>query len=428
MPTAPSSKPSADDQALNDAIKYVTSLQCPPGYKISWFNWQGWTVESIVACYKGCPAGYNNYGDKCYATCDVKDGKSDKGWVDFAGHCWPFIYDRGVGTLPDKCASDREFFQGLCWIPCRTADGYNHTTWSPETCSQQCPPNTVEGGFANCTKVNTYGRGWGNKGVGCSAGFTDIGALCYKWPFSFEGYNCPTDGCQANFGPIDPSIPYYSGCDNTNPDPKLHPAVRCVALNTLTDPNTGMAPTSTLYNTKQINRNDERCEENNSGVPYCYPKCDVGFTGVLNVCWPDCGPLRDDGVTCHRDWYDRGIGQVPGDCTDPNRKLEHGLCYIGCNGDFHSNVTMCIKNGCPDNTKKSNADNSCIPNFFDNSKDMKPAVPPVSDTINATWDLAHMGANLRTIVLNAGLILGCLLIVLLIFGYNATLRSKPIQA
>ena len=55
-------------------------------------------------------------------------------------------------------------------------------------------------------------------------------------------------------------------------------------------------------------------------------------------------------------------------------------------------------------------------------------VNSVSDTINATWDLAHMGANLRTIVLNAGLILGCLLIVLLIFGYNATLRSKPIQA
>lgn len=412
-----SSTTSTEGSTFN--IFSLFELQCPNGY-----------TKSLLSCYKNCPAGYYNWYDKCFATCDVKDGKSNPGWISFSGECWPRIYDRGMGTLPDGCASPKEYFQGLCWSPCNTAGGYYRTTWSPETCSQKCPANTVEGGFANCTKINEYGRGWGNKGKGCKSGFTDVGLFCYQWPFGFEGYDCPSN-CDANFVPINPRIHYYKGC-NTTSDPNLLPAgVPCQTLpsSDIIDPNTGNPTTDPYFNTKQRNRNNEQCEEHASGGSLCYPTCDVGYVPFgTNICTPSCGPLRDDGATCHRDWYDRGAGEVPGQCSDPNRAFEKGLCYIPCNPDYHPSTTMCIKSDCPDNNTVTEQYKECIPKSFDNSSGWKPAIPPISDTINATWDLAHMGQNFRTIVLNGGLILGCVVIVVLIFGYNATLRSKPIQA
>jgi len=432
---------------VNQYIKAIADgvdLQCPNGYTKSWFNLSGEGVNAVVACYKNCPTGWYNYGDKCWATCDrvggtevsgpipnyVAGGKYNGGWVSVAGACFGRIYDRGVGTLPNDCDDTDEYFVGLCYPKCDTANGYYHTSWSPRTCSQICPANTVEGGFANCTKINEYGRGWGNKGNGCPSGYTDVGLFCYQWPFGFAGYSCPSN-CDQNFRPVNPRIHYYKGCNSSSSDPNLVPQVPCKTLPSpdILDPNTGEQVTDAYYNTKQADRNYEGCEEHASGGSLCYPQCDVGYVPFgTNICTPSCGNLRDDGATCHRDWYDRGIGKVPGKCSDPNRQYESGLCYIPCQPDYVSAVTMCVKRGCPDNNNAITSDwQECTAKSFDNSKNVVPVVPNVADAINQTWDLAAMGENVRTIVLNLGLILGCLLLVVFVFGYNVTLRSKPIQ-
>jgi len=419
-----------------DDIKNLFNLECPNGYTKS---------LAMGTCYKNCPTGTYNYLDKCWATCDrvggtvtndpfpgyVTGGAYNGGWVSIAGACYGRIYDRGPGLLPDDCPDDGdEYFVGLCYPKCNTSGGYSRTTWSPMTCSQTCPPNTEEGGYANCTKINLYGRGFGNKGTGCPSGFTDVGLFCYQWPFGFRGYDCPSN-CDQNFRPVDPRVLYYKGCNSVTNDPNLIPQVPCKTLGSsdLIDPNTGLVVTDAYYNTKQADRNYVGCEEHASGGSFCYPQCDVGYVPFgTNVCTPSCGKLADHGLTCHRDWYDRGIGKIPGKCADPNRQLQSGLCYIPCQPDYVTSMTMCIKRGCPDNNEPITSDwQQCTAKSFDNSKNSTPIIPDVSDSINQAVDLALMGENLRLILLNGGLIVGSILIVLLILGYNFTLRSKPIQ-
>jgi hypothetical protein len=90
---------------------------------------------------------------------------------------------------------------------------------------------------------------------------------------------------------------------------------------------------------------------------------------------------------------------------------------------------MCVKRGCPDNNFPITEDwQQCTAMSYSNAKNYQPLVPNVSDSINEAVDLALMGENLRLILLNGGLIIGCGLVVLLILGYNFTLRSRPIKA
>ena len=122
-------------------------------------------------------------------------------WHDDGFTCRKRLYDRGVGLVPDDCSpgSQREYFVGMCYTPCSA--GKTATVWSPVTCTQPCPPNTTEAGFANCTKGPPYGRGAGNWGNGCPGGYDNFGLWCFRWrDFSFSGYNC---GGNCNFVPSD---------------------------------------------------------------------------------------------------------------------------------------------------------------------------------------------------------------------------------
>ena len=170
------------------------TFRCPDGYEYD-------NIFSFApVCYPKCQIGTTRASFSCVSTCNqVRVGNTDPvqtrntgtEWHDLVGFCQRDVYFRGLGVLPDKCLdSDRDLFVGLCYKKC--SFGLYSTTWSPRTCSELCPPNTVEGGFANCTKVNSYGRGGGNQGTGCPSGYTNMGLFCYKWwQPSITGFNCP---------------------------------------------------------------------------------------------------------------------------------------------------------------------------------------------------------------------------------------------
>jgi len=193
-----------------------SQLTCNPGYEID---------ELLgVLCFPKCEPGFVPFlfGYFCASTCNqvrtqiagtnpprYEFQNTGDDWSDIGLICLKRLYDRGIGTIPDACADNpnepRQLFIGMCYKLCGA--GKIATTWAPTTCSQPCPPNTQEAGFANCTKVNEYGRGAGNWGLGCSTGFTNMGLFCLRiafqseFPFfniSFQNYQCP----QGNYDPL----------------------------------------------------------------------------------------------------------------------------------------------------------------------------------------------------------------------------------
>ena len=77
-----------------------------------------------------------------------------------------------------------------------------------------------------------------------------------------------------------------------------------------------------------------RCEGANGGANTCeqdgaiwYPKCKAGFVKVgCCVCSPACpAGMTDIGVSCQKETYGRGVGQIPG--CGPGLVLDAGLCY-----------------------------------------------------------------------------------------------------
>ena len=77
-----------------------------------------------------------------------------------------------------------------------------------------------------------------------------------------------------------------------------------------------------------------RCEGANGGAGTCeqdgaifYPKCKAGFTKVgCCICSPACpAGMTDIGVSCAKETYGRGVGQVP--ACGPGLVLDAGLCY-----------------------------------------------------------------------------------------------------
>lgn len=506
-------------------------------------------LDAGIWCYPKCKNGYSPASFYCWSTCNrvqqrdslgngVLDGNgnpillsSGDDWHDDGALCRKRLYDRGIGTIPDSCTDPgKQLFVGLCYNVC--SESFSATTWSPSTCSQTCPRNTVEGGFANCTKVNSYGRGAGNWGNGCPSGYDNWGLWCFKfWGFKFSGYNCPQNckyspidssiyginpvclgksirlgetnavdgtpnlnypfgnprlvdprgnvysgiGCypdETNFGNwiqqqtnsegFNASAPqyYYDGylpkwadsnctyqpttggytgalCLSLADKPEGDPTacangntVNCVpgGLYTQTkllmfDVN-GQPITDQYANTVRGPQQSSDCEENWGSL--CYPQCDIGYYGFgCCVCSPSCGGLRDDGATCHREWRDRGVGSIPDSCSDNNKVIDAGLCYTACKENYASFVTTCTRSGCPYDGIGETALVCSKQSYYRGFG--HPAVPGVSDKINSKINLGTLSDGLKRIILNAIVIVLCLLAAFFIFTTNIYLRTKPVK-
>ena len=73
----------------------------------------------------------------------------------------------------------------------------------------------------------------------------------------------------------------------------------------------------------------------------CYTPCDPGFTGVLNLCWPDCpANFKDIGVSCTKPSYGRGAGTIPTDCGEGDDK-SGALCYPKCAENYTGVGPVC---------------------------------------------------------------------------------------
>lgn len=458
-------------------------LSCDPGYELdSWLP---------IYCVKKCKPGYDPKSFLCWSSCKYvqdrgvnEDGSAgalrynadgtpilkyvDDDWRDTGLLCQKRLYDRGVGTLPNACADgNREMFVSMCYTKCPS--GLKATTWSPATCSQECPPNTNEGGFANCTKVNSYGRGAGNWGDGCPDGYANFGLWCFKfWGFKFSGYQCPqrtcekfwyasdaaeTRGSKARPQDEDPppyyyKSPFYWTCPpSTNafyqkPDDLAGAAdsgggIRdwsgtCTRRNFARWPAkargtctadavaSGACTPNDSYNTRRYERNDRDCEENWGTL--CYPKCDFGYNNfACCVCSPSCGALDDHGATCHRSWSNRGVGKVPDGCKDDDRIFTEGLCYKKCDDGYKSFCTTCTREGCPYDGK-GEAPLTCEKQSY--LRDTRAAVPYVADKINEKLNIPKLASGIRRIVLNALVIAACLAGAFLLLGTNLWLRSR----
>lgn len=521
-------------------LNVVTGIQtsCNPGDE---------TDFAGILCYPKCMAGYSPVSMLCWSTCNqVVDNTQDQthgvrlrssgdDWRDDGAVCGKRLYDRGIGTIPDACSdSNRQIFVGMCYTKCN--GGFSATTWSPLTCSQSCPNNTTEGGFANCTKQNSYGRGGGNWGNGCPGGYTNMGLWCTNWSnFRSSGYSCPggdydpmtNSGGQCRYAPrggrgsygintcygksialgatlafdgtVNPMYPNgnikltdsngneYSayGCypDTNNPAswlaprpsddpqyyksayyPKWHSASGCssdpgstavrypssaTCVNLPNDPTAGVPSIQVsfpgglysntripvpldadgnslgdFYNTVRAPQQSNSCEENWGTL--CYPKCDVGYYGFgCCVCSPSCSPLRDDGATCHRDWYDRGVGKIPDACRDDNKIYEELLCYTKCKQDFAPFCTTCTRRGCPYGGK-GETPLCCFKDVYYRGPGTI-AIPALAGKVNSKINIGALADGLQRIILNVVVILLCLLAALFIFSTNVFLRTKHIK-
>lgn len=527
---------------ISTTLSSLSNLSCNPGFEL----------DAGFMCYPQCKAGYSPTSFMCWSTCNraidtnesqangtrLKDTGDD--WHDDGALCRKRLYDRGVGYIPDACSdSNKQMFVGMCYTKCNS--GKVATTWSPCTCSQPCPNNTVEGGFANCTKVNSYGRGGGNWGDGCPGGFTNMLLFCMNWSnFHFSGYQCPggdfdpktSPSGQCHFAPrsgraaygikngcpgvsmevgaardvngnINPNMPsgniaitdgngnQYSayGCypDPNNPGswktpragilddpqyyqsayyPKWHPASGCsidlsgdhwtfgsyqgsTCNNLPNDPTANVAGINTgfpggLYsnvpiprpldadgnavdaktNTVRVDRQNTRCEENWGTL--CYPQCDIGYYGFgCCVCSPSCGALRDDGATCHREWYDRGVGTIPDGCRDDNKIYEELLCYTACKQDYVHFCTTCTRRGCPYDGIGETALVCSKKSYYRGPGSI--AIPALAGKANSKINIGKLRDGLERIILNALVIAACLLAALFIFSTNVYLRTKRIK-
>jgi len=84
--------------------------------------------------------------------------------------------------------------------------------------------------------------------------------------------------------------------------------------------------------------------EKNAGL--WYPKCDEGFhNSGCCICTPDCPEgMNDVGVSCHKDWTNRGAGTVL--VCEPELEYDAGLCYTPCEHDARGIGPVCWGN-CP---------------------------------------------------------------------------------
>lgn len=448
-----------------------SKLTCNPGDELD-----------VVLCYPKCRAGFTPLSFLCWSTCNQTQDPviptinnepnlitSGDDWIDNALVCRKRLYDRGVGTIPDGCSdSDRQIFMGMCYKTCNS--GYSATTWAPTTCSQSCPQNTVEGGFANCTKVNSYGRGGGNWGNGCPSGYSNMGLYCYKWiPADGRGFDCPnncsyvpyngtdgygrsgncgsaptlqeiTDGGKQMYtdgrGARVSSVGCYVDSNNTGSwlpvsEPQYYRDGKFPSWytgpNGLPGSNIPTPPgvSDANYNSRRSNFNDTNCEENWGSL--CYPKCDVGFINAgCCICSPSCGGLRDDGATCHRDWYDRGVGKVPDGCSDfTNKTYTEGLCYTRCKDNFVSFATTCTKSGCPYGSINETALTCQKSSYYRGPGTI--AVPAVGDKLNSKINIGALSEGAEQLAFNGVIIVICLIVALVIFSTNILLRSKNVK-
>jgi len=181
--------------------------------------------------------------------------------TDSGDFCWLDSSGRGVGTIPDTCASDREKIGLLCYSMCPQG-----TARFGFDCHSVCPPNMRDDGLE-------YGRGEG-----------------YPWQFGdgfnldnargrCEGDNGGPDTCEKN-GEI-----YYPkcasgfsafGCCICRPNPP-----DCGAL--------GLGGQFDLSCAKNIIVGDPtpmQCGSNlQMDAGLCYSTCSSGSTGVGPVCW-----------------------------------------------------------------------------------------------------------------------------------------------
>jgi len=366
----------------------------------------------------------------------VKTRNTGTEWHDVFLACLRDVYYRGLGVIPDRCTeSDRELFIGMCYKRCPF--GLYPTTWAVTTCAELCPPNTVEGGFANCTKVNSYGRGGGNQGLGCPGGYTNMGLYCYKWwEPAATGFNCPNnctyvpvDGNAAVTSPFNAGSYYY-----TNPNYFITPGnvdnpwTTNIGARYYLDP--GILPQNekqagnVWWNTKRPGGRQESCAENYGGG-LCYPKCDVNYVNAgCCVCSPSCGSLRDDGATCHRRWEDRGVGTFPTGCRDPDRTYQDLLCYKTCKPDYWGKLSFCTRSDCPYLAVSDTAVlDSCLKTPFVPGG-MIAAQPDVSSKINEKFSTQVAQGSIRRIIMNTIAIAVLLTFAFILIYMNLTLRSK----
>jgi hypothetical protein len=178
----------------------------------------------------------------------------------FAGddYCWKASYGRGVGTVPDACAADRDRIGLLCYSKCGTNSkrvGFD--------CHSVCPSGMRDDGLF-CRK-SEYGRGAGyalwDEGK-CkkehSQGCEKNGALWY--PKCASGYK--NVGCCI--------------CRPTTPN--------CEAL--------GLGGRFDLSCAKKVRIGDPTPGICGAGqqldVGLCYTNCKTGYSGVGPVCWGQC--------------------------------------------------------------------------------------------------------------------------------------------
>ncbi len=130
----------------------------------------------------------------------------------------------------------------------------------------------------------------------CPAGFRDDGLFCGK-PAAYTRPGFP-------WTPGDPLLPNYSG-----------PTGRCEAAN-----------------------GKGKCEQDGAVI---YPKCKEGFRNIgSNICSPVCpSGMNDIGVSCAKDFLDRGLG-VPFACSG-GLERDGLLCYPTCKRGFNGIGPVC---------------------------------------------------------------------------------------
>ena len=363
---------------------FISSFSCPPG--TSGTALLGAVGAGGTVCYPKCARGYEPdlTGFACASVCNQKAISEDplilentgSRWADMLYLCGKDINFRGIGIFRDACSdANREIFVGLCYTKCD--GGKVATTWSPMTCSQSCPPNTKEGGFANCTKVNEYGRGLGNQGNGCPGGFSNMGLYCYRWwEPAGSGFNCPGN-CRvipANGGVL-------NGAFGLNPDCQSI-TFTSVAVATATDKNfayKGGGQTNAVFNIygcyKDPNNPNSFAEqrENETTEPMYfqlskYPKWHSSSGCERNEYWPNENPnwasdknLLYGGPNCTTNPDD---DSRPSQISNPTLAANISAAY-GAGGVFSSvSIPVPTGKGAQENTVRVNKnDNDCSENW-----------------------------------------------------------------
>ncbi len=182
--------------------------------------------------------------------------------------CWRDSYGRGVGTVPQACAPDRDRIGLLCYTKCPA--GMKRVGFD---CHSVCPDGMRDDGLF--CRLAEYGRGAG-----------------YPWKAK-DGVIHPNDGmrercekdhgkgnCEKNGAIYYPKCkPNYHnvGCCICRPDDKPNCEklglkkgidLSCAKKIIIGDPRVGVCPAD---------------KERNAGL--CYKRCKAGFDGVGPVCW-----------------------------------------------------------------------------------------------------------------------------------------------